>query len=767
MFNYRNLSDYDFELLCRDIMEKKLSKELRCFAPGRDGGVDITEKEQSNETVIQVKHYLKSSFSQLKSSLKKELPHVRKLNPTHYYVCCAKELTADNINEIYGIFSDFMDGPQNVIDLEEIDRFLHEPENADVLEKHFKLWLESVEILEQIFNQDVFVDCESLLDDVEREQQKFVKTGYYEMCRNILEKDRMILLLGNPGVGKTMTSKMLALYFAANGYRIRYTTNNDLSDLKASLSREKDRTEVLLLDDCLGQHYFRMQETKERELLALMRYIRLNPKKILIMNSRVTIFKEAKERSSEFRYFLDDEKLKIRTIEMTSLSREEKGQIFYNHLYFSGIPDSYWQDIKSKKSYRQIAVHPNYTPRLMEFVTKKSNYGSVKSGDYSQYILDCLDNPKELWKDEFCRKIAPQDRALMLTLYSLTDTMVEDEVLRRAYAGWIEKMPELDRTRNIYEESLKRLTDSMLKIIEDHGVRKIGVSNPSVNDFLKNYVKEQNMQEHMTEYATEYTQLVRSCPQKVTGLISSGEIYRYHFSDNYEKMGIILSCVCRNQIKADCHRALVYEFLDVLWCFSMLGLSNIKILITLLTKEFDDFYHTRDRLTEDILENMLMNMSLEEFDELYIVIKEKHMEAFLKKYQKLITAGLQNAADQYISDVSVEDYCGNYDISKVLENNTYHEQGIRMPAFDDVAEDIAGFIRDDISDEVWTIVNKYPAEISCVIEMDEEEIDIDTWAIEQYLTDWCRPDFDEGDIYEGSHGGRERSSGNILDIMFQ
>ena len=767
MFNYRNLSDYDFELLCRDIMEKKLSKELRCFAPGRDGGVDITEKEQSNEVVIQVKHYLRSPYSQLKSSLQRELPKVQELAPTHYYVCCAKELTTDNINEIYGIFSDFMDEPQNVIDLEEIDKFLHEPENADVLEKHFKLWLESVEILEQVFNQNVFVDCESLLDDIDIEQQKFVKTGYYELCRNILEKDRMLLLLGNPGVGKTMTSKMLALYFAAKGYRIRYTTNNDLSDLKAALSKEKDRPEVLLLDDCLGQHYFRMQETKERELLALMRYIRMNPKKILIMNSRVTIFKEARERSSEFRYFLDDEKLKIRTIEMASLSREEKGQIFYNHLYFSGISDAYWKDIKTKKSYREIAVHPNYTPRLMEFVTKKSNYGGVEPEDYSQYILDCLDNPKELWKDEFCRKIAPQDRALMLTLYSLTDTMVEDKVLRRAFEGWTWKMPQLDRTRNIYEESLKRLTDSMLRIIEDHGVRKIGVSNPSVNDFLKNYVKEQNMQDHMHEYATEYVQLVRNCPQRVSGLISSGEIYRYHFSNNYEKMGVILSHVCRNQIKADCHRALVDEFLDVLWCFSILGVSNIKILIILLTKEFDDFYHTRNRLSEEALESMFLNMTLEEFDELYIVVKEKHMEAFLKKYQKLITAGLQNAADLFISDVSVEDYCGNYNISDVLENNTYHEQGIRITAFDDAAEEIAGFIRNDISDEAWTIVNKYPAEISSEITMDEEKIDIDTWAIEQYLTDWCRPDFDEGDIYEGSHGGRERSSGSMLDIMFQ
>lgn len=43
MYNYANLSDYEFELLCRDIMEKKLGRSLRCFAPGKDGGVDIME----------------------------------------------------------------------------------------------------------------------------------------------------------------------------------------------------------------------------------------------------------------------------------------------------------------------------------------------------------------------------------------------------------------------------------------------------------------------------------------------------------------------------------------------------------------------------------------------------------------------------------------------------------------------------------------------------------------------------------------------------
>ena len=65
----------------------------------------------------------------------------------------------------------------------------------------------------------------------------------------------------------------------------------------------------------------------------------MNRKKILIMNSRVTIFQEARERSGEFRYFMDDEKLKIRRIEMKQLKVEEKGQIFYNHLLKSYTAD--------------------------------------------------------------------------------------------------------------------------------------------------------------------------------------------------------------------------------------------------------------------------------------------------------------------------------------------------------------------------------------------------------------------------------------------
>ena len=92
MFNYGNLNDIEFEDLCKDIMSKMLGVELRRFAKGRDGGIDLTDDTQTRNIVVQVKHYIKSPYSSLLSALKKELEKIKQYNPAQYYICCAKEI---------------------------------------------------------------------------------------------------------------------------------------------------------------------------------------------------------------------------------------------------------------------------------------------------------------------------------------------------------------------------------------------------------------------------------------------------------------------------------------------------------------------------------------------------------------------------------------------------------------------------------------------------------------------------------------------------
>lgn len=770
MYQYGNLSDFEFELLCRDIMERKLGCPLRCFAPGRDGGVDITETKLSGKHMVQVKHYIDSPYRTLLSSLKKELPKVKQKQPEHYYVCCAKQLTAQNISEIYQLFSDYMDDAEAVVDLMQIDNFLHKKENADILERHYKLWLESTSVLEQLGNQDIAIDCDAFFYQIEKEQKLFVKTKYYEEGRQILENEHMLMLLGDPGVGKTMLTKMLALAFVAEGYRIRYTTNGELSDLKRALSADRKRKELIVLDDCLGQHYFKMQETKENELLALVKYIMHNPNKLLIMNSRVTIFHEARERSCDFRYFMDDENIKIRKLEMNGLDEEEKGWIFYNHLYFSGIPEEYYQNISKDRRYRAIVRHPNYTPRLVEFVTKKKNYKQVASDCYATFIMDCLRNPTELWKDEFTRKLGAEDRALLLTLYSLTDTSVEEPVLVRAFLKRLSGLEGMDTTRNLYEEALRRLTDSMVQLMEQNGRKRIGVCNPSINDFLKNYIRENPMEQaNMPAYATEYVQLERICPDRVEEFVRNGQIYQYHFSMLEEMRGKILGAICNREIRDICHTEFVQAFLkEPGSCYTDKGDKSVEILFALLQEKMDAFYHTRENLKQETLEEFLMELDLLDYEIIAREAKKTSGEWLFTKYRKSFERGLQNAVEAYARDVDQSDYYDGYDVNTAIEESTFYNGEALECDFSSVVLEWEKCIREDVCNEIMGIVNKFPVEIAAQIVYDPGDADISTSLIESYLEDWTKPDDYDDDPGRLVPGGNETAGGGgMLDVIFR
>ena len=155
---------------------------------------------------------------------------------------------------------------------------------------------------------------------------------------------------------KTITSKMLVLYFAGNDYKVRYTTNGVISDIKQSLSINREDKEIILLDDCLGQHYFKMNDTQENELISLIKYIKMNRNKKLIMNSRVTIFNESMNRSQDFDDFINIGDIKIHTINMDLITKYEKAKIFYNHLVLKKIPTAYFDNIVEQKRYLNVVV---------------------------------------------------------------------------------------------------------------------------------------------------------------------------------------------------------------------------------------------------------------------------------------------------------------------------------------------------------------------------------------------------------------------------
>ncbi len=149
------------------------------------------------------------------------------------------------------------------------------------------------------------------------------------------------------------------------------------------------------------------------------------------------------------------------------------------------MPPSYYEEIKKDKRYLNIVNHRNYTPRIIEYITLASRISKLQSTHYFKYCIEKLDNPNDIWKEEFERRLTSIDRTFMNTLYSLTETSIDIECLRISFNKRLDTMSGIDKTLNHFDLTLNRLADSLISIYDNKGSKHIGVINPSVNDFLQ------------------------------------------------------------------------------------------------------------------------------------------------------------------------------------------------------------------------------------------------------------------------------------------
>lgn len=788
MFNYHDLDDVEFEILCKDIMQIKLDSKLRAFGKGKDGGVDLTDNVNTHNIVVQVKHYINSTTSSLVGSLKKEITKVEKLKPKQYYVCCSKELTDQNINDIYCMFLDYMDSDQNIITLKEIDAFLQEGKNIEVVRKNFKLWLSSSDILSEIYNQNIFIDCETLLNDIKSEAKYFVQTNVFNECLDVLEKQRALIMVGAPGVGKTVTSKMLTLFLADKGYRVRYTTNGDLSDLKRAISTDKDCKEVILLDDCLGQCYFKLSDRQEDELLSLIKHIKLYENKMIILNSRVTIFNEAQDHSQEFQSFIQGKKIKLRVIDMDMITAVEKARIFYNHLKVNNIPSEYYAAVRSNRNYMKIVGHSNYNPRIIEYVTSQTNYSTVQPENYCEYIINNLNYPKEVWKNEFDRRLLFNDRIFMNILFSLTENMVESKILKECFYNRLMDETAVDFTIDNFNATLMHLNKSLVKIVDTRGEMMIGVLNPSINDYLKsifyeNYIELANVKKSILYFM----QLERCYSEQefediLKGKLMDGSIFLLKDYNPNNIIILIIYLICKFKICEDPYMEVMSDKLNILNGYNTIGkfqFSKYDAVKEIFGERLYKFYKISTKIYDlNFVNNLLVDLR---FDELVSVINYilklvfeapdmvEQQEGSFAEFIDISEGYLKLAIIEYIEEYDLEEFYDDLDINDILsdskkENDTIVEKGsIRWDEerVVKVAVSTIHFLAvDEIETSIVDTLTKLNYEYTELFIPDlNREINDD--EIYNLITSFMEPDYDDG--YDLRHDTGEVSFSGELD----
>lgn len=793
MFNYADLNDVEFEELCKDVMEKKLKEKLRTFARGKDKGIDI--RNDNNTTVIQVKHYIKSTYSNLKTNLRKELKKVEQINPKQYYVCISKELNPMQLDEIYEMFKKYMKDSSNIITIKEIDNFLQKPENQEVLEKHFKLWLSATRVLEKIGQNDIFIDCESLLDNINDEVKYFVRTSMFDKCLEILNNERIIAIIGMPGVGKTTTSKMLILKYVEKGYRVRYSANNDISNLKKAISSDPNMKEVILLDDCLGQHYLKMEEKHENEIISLVKYVRLHKNKVLIMNSRITIFNEAKKRSEEFNTIVEDKEVKVYTINMDNIDFIEKAKILYNHLYFNEINKEYFKEIKKDKRYLKIIKHRNYNPRIIQNIAKRSKLNMSKE-DYYEYIIECLNNPQYIWQNEYNNRIEKEDRIFLLVLYSMSDFMVESELLEKAFNRRIEKEV-IDTSKNCFLEVIKRLNESMIKLIVKDKKRYISVLNPSVNDFLKEeFYRNKVEKRKILDSAISIEQIERiyindseGKVRYIQNRIEDKTIFNYiYLNENKNIISMVLAYIVHFKIKENKFEKILekgitnYNFCLYRIFDNDIGYEKGDVVKELLQSELYDYYKIFEKLNnEEFVENLICDLDINSLIDVVFIIDNKftiNLKKIPPRILKDITCELNCTFEQYFEDYEIDElkidmnellYTERERLQESLGYTVYEidEEDFDRELMKEVEYEVENIVEEEFSKIKDSLCQKLPKDIKNNVHINS--LCINSESVHNYVRESLevQNDYDLDSIIKNDEDEIEKEIDKIFNRMYE
>jgi hypothetical protein len=228
-YDFQSLSSFDFQIVSRDLLQKKLGVVLESFGPGKDKGVDFRLRDSSGHIVVQCKHY--KDYSPLLRVLKNfEVEKAKRLGPARYILSLSTSLTPDRKDELFGMFAPYCQSPSDIFGREDLNNLLGL--YPEVERKNVKLWLTSTVVLERFINGAVWNDTALTLQRLKRRASLYVPNPSRHRARKILDQHHYCIIAGIPGIGKTMLAEVLLIEHVDKHEYQAVRIANDLSEIK-------------------------------------------------------------------------------------------------------------------------------------------------------------------------------------------------------------------------------------------------------------------------------------------------------------------------------------------------------------------------------------------------------------------------------------------------------------------------------------------------------------------------------------------------------
>lgn len=485
-YDFTGLSPSDFESLCRDLLEPALGVPLQGFATGRDNGVDLRHAPVvGRDWIVQCKHFARSGYAKLRSHLKtKELPKIKKLQPSRYILATSVGLSPPNVDELFELLSPYCLSKHDIYGRTDLNALLSK--HPSVEQAHFKLWLTSEPVLSRVLHNDVFVQSWLTEAEISLRLSLYVYTDSFDRALEKLDGERVCILSGIPGVGKTTLAEMLLVHYLMENWEL-VSIQQNVSEGQRLFRSDPKAKQVFYYDDFLGQvtKGDKLGKNEDRVLLQLIGAVARNPNKRFILTTREYILAQAKAEHEQLaRSNIDLYRFVVKCDDYDAL---DKARILANHLYFAKVPQGHIAALIDTHSYREIIGHRNYNPRIVEWMTHVTETSACTPTKYPRVFLERLDNPTQLWTHAFENQISEASRHLLLVLGTCGDGILLSDV-NEAFEHFY-----LDRARRYgftatpgsMEKALKELEGTFVRIDSSGSDLVVACHNPSILDFLK------------------------------------------------------------------------------------------------------------------------------------------------------------------------------------------------------------------------------------------------------------------------------------------
>ncbi|MCQ9628484.1 AAA family ATPase [Cetobacterium somerae] len=390
-------------------------------------------------------------------------------------------------DKIFELFKPYIKNKSDIIDLKKIDEILDN--NKEILLKYSNLWY-SYEVIKEILGDNIYNHYENKLKRLRQNFKIFVWCKQYEEVLKKIDEENIFIISGAPGVGKSTLANMLCVMYLYKGYEVYDFSLEKIDEVYKVIRQNsyENKKTLIFLDDFLGHvilDYFGSNDNGN-SLLAIIKEIKNNPNIKLIATSRASILNEANEKSEKFREFnLNAEKRKM-VIRIDDYSIQEKALILYKHLKRSKLKKDFLKEFVDNKTYVKVINHKNYSPRIIEYIVNEE-YAENITGKYSDYVLENLSKPINLWGKSF-ENLSNDLKILFISLCSFRREVSKD-LLEEAYYS---RENELENKIGSFGKNLKILEGSFFKINNRNKKIYVDVINPSLRDFFIVKLNEEN-----------------------------------------------------------------------------------------------------------------------------------------------------------------------------------------------------------------------------------------------------------------------------------